>query len=213
MHLVDGLIAAPAILGTSVAATAGIAIGLRTLPAERMPQAALCGSVFFVASLIHIPVGPSSVHLLMGGLAGFLLGWAAFPVLFVALLFQAVFLGFGGVTTLGVNTLIMAVPAVLAGLAGRAVAARPSARAPLVGGAIAGGGAIFLGTALVASILAASGEAFAPLAKALFVAHLPIAAIEAVATAAAVSFLARVRPDTLAGVIGPQSPMNEAARA
>lgn len=209
MHLVDGLIEAPMVVGCSTVAAAGIAVGLRALPADRLPQAALCGAVFFVASLIHIPVGPSSVHLLMGGLAGFLLGWAAVPVIFVALLFQAVFLGFGGITTLGVNTVIMTGPAVLAGLAGRAIANRPSPRSTLIGGAVAGGGAIVLGTLAVSTLLTLSGEAFAPLAKALIVAHLPVVVIEAVATAAAVRFLARVRPDTLGGLI----PQSEAAGA
>jgi cobalt/nickel transport system permease protein len=40
-------------------------------------------ATFFVASLIHVPVGPSSVHLIMSGLAGLVLGWTAFPALFV----------------------------------------------------------------------------------------------------------------------------------
>jgi FHS family L-fucose permease-like MFS transporter len=29
------------------------------------------GSAFFVASLIHVPLGPSSVHLILGGVADY----------------------------------------------------------------------------------------------------------------------------------------------
>jgi len=197
MHLVDGLVSAPVLGGASVLAVAGVAIGLKTVDADRLPQAALASSVFFVASLIHIPLGPSSVHLLMSGLAGVMLGWTAFPALLVALALQAMFFGFGGLTTLGVNTLIMAAPAVLAGWAGRHVMKRGTPRATALGGAVAGAGAILLGAALTAALLAASGDAFTAVAQALVVAHLPVAAIEGAVTAAAMTFLARLKPEAL----------------
>ena len=73
-------------------------------------------SAFFVSSLIHVPVGDSSAPLLLSGLTGLVLGWEAFPSLFAALLLQYVFFGFGGVATLGVNTLDMALPAVVCGM-------------------------------------------------------------------------------------------------
>jgi len=74
-----------------------------------------CGAFkcFFVASLIHIPIGPSSAHLVLNGLVGVLLGWAAFPSIFVGLVLQALVFQFGGLTTLGVNTFAMAMPGVV----------------------------------------------------------------------------------------------------
>ncbi|WVM89838.1 energy-coupling factor ABC transporter permease [Halopseudomonas pachastrellae] len=73
-----------------------------------MPLAALLGAAFMVASTLHMPVGVGSVHLILNGLAGLLLGWAVFPLFFVALLLQAALFSFGGFTVLGANLLIMA---------------------------------------------------------------------------------------------------------
>lgn len=197
MHLVDGLVAAPVLIGGGVVAAAGVAVGLRKLDPDRLPQAAMASAVFFVASLIAIPVGPASVHLLMTGLAGLLLGWTAFPALAVALALQALFLGFGGVTTLGVNLLLMAGPAVACGLLGRRLLARLGTRLAAPVGAAVGAASILLGAGLAAGLLALSGEAFVPLAQALVAAHLPVAAIEAAVTAAATAFLFRLRPDSV----------------
>ncbi|NJO54348.1 MAG: cobalt transporter CbiM, partial [Bacteroidales bacterium] len=113
MHIVDGALSVPVIVTGTALAVAGIGIGLRQMPTDRIPAAGVLSATFFVASLIHVPIGPSSVHLILNGLAGLVLGWAAFPALFVGLLLQAVFFGFGGLTVLGVNTLNIALPAVI----------------------------------------------------------------------------------------------------
>lgn len=46
---------------------------------ESIPKVGVLSSAFFVATLIHVPVGPSSIHLVLNGLMGVMLGWAAFP--------------------------------------------------------------------------------------------------------------------------------------
>lgn len=194
MHLVDGLVPIPAVVACSVLAAGGCAVGLRRLTPERLPQAAMMGSAFFIASLIHVPLGPSSVHLILGGLAGIVLGVAAFPALVVALLLQAVFFGFGGVTVLGVNAVILALPAVLCG----AIARRWVGRWPAAAGAAAGAAAVMVSAVLCAGMIALSGEGFVAMAQALVLAHLPVAAIEGAVTAAVAVFLARVRPDVMA---------------
>ena len=94
-------------------AAGAVAYGLKKLDPRQVMMAAILGAAFFVASLIHIPVGPSSVHLLLNGLLGVLLGWSAVPVIFVGLLLQAILYGFGGLTVLGVNTATMGLGAVL----------------------------------------------------------------------------------------------------
>ena len=71
---------------------------------------AILAAAFFVGSLIHVPIGPSSVHLILNGLLGMLLGWAAFPSIFVALMLQAILFQYGGITVLGVNTFKIIVP-------------------------------------------------------------------------------------------------------
>ncbi len=112
-HIPDGVLSAPVLIGGGVAAAGLLAIAVKHLDDARIPQAAVLSAVFFVASLVHIPIGPTSVHPLLNGLMGIVLGWAAVPAILVALLLQAVFFGFGGITVLGVNVVNMAVPALV----------------------------------------------------------------------------------------------------
>lgn len=148
-----------------------------------------------MASLIHVPIGPSSVHLILNGLAGLLLGWAAFPALFVGLLLQAVFFGFGGLTVLGINALNIAFPAVLAGLLFRPMIGRGSPISGAIWGGLGGAFAIAATTAMVAVSLAMSGDAFIPAAKLVFLAHIPVMVIEAVLTGFAVLLALKVKPE------------------
>jgi cobalt/nickel transport system permease protein len=154
-------------------------------------------ATFFVASLIHVPVGPSSVHLIMSGLAGLVLGWTAFPALFVGLLLQAIFFGFGGLTVLGVNTVNIALPAVLAGLLFRGMVCRSNPVTAAVLGGFAGAFSIALTTFFVAISLALSGDAFIPAAKLVFFAHIPVMIVEGLVSAASVYLIAKVKPDLL----------------
>lgn len=195
MHIVDGAVSGPIVAAGALLSAGGIALGLRAMTLDRIPAAGVLAASFFVASLIHVPVGPSSVHLILNGLAGLVLGWAAFPALFVALVLQAVFFGFGGVTVLGINTLAIALPAVLIGAALRPlIAAAGPVRAAVLGG-IGGAGALALTGVVIASALALTGAGFVPAAKLVLVAHLPVMVIEGLLTAAAVGLLHRVRPD------------------
>ena len=195
MHIVDGALSNAVVLGGGIAAAGGIAMGLRSLDIDRIPTAGVLSASFFVASLIHVPIGPSSVHLILNGLAGLLLGWAAFPALFVGLLLQAVFFGFGGLTVLGINTLNIALPAVLARLIfGRLIGRGTPGQGALWGG-LGGGFAIAGTTAMVALALALSGDAFLPAAKLVFFAHIPVMAIEALLTGFAVLLARRVKPE------------------
>lgn len=195
MHIVDGALSAPVIAVSSLAAAGGIALGLKKMPMEKIPAAGVLSATFFVASLIHVPVGPSSVHLIMNGLAGLVLGWAAFPALFVGLLLQAVFFGFGGLTVLGVNTLNIALPAVIVHYICLSGVRSPSPRVAAIWGALGGGLAIALTTGFVALALTFSGEQFAAAAKLVFFAHIPIMAIEALLSAAAVYLARKTKPE------------------
>ena len=195
MHIVDGALSGEVLIGGTALAAAGIAIGLKSLPVEKIPAAGILSATFFVASLVHVPIGVSSVHLILNGLAGLVLGWAAFPALFVALLLQAVFFGFGGLTVLGVNTLVIALPAVAVYyLCRHGMASRSHVVAAAWGG-VGGALAIALTTLCVAAALALTGEEFVPAAKLVFFAHLPVMAIEGMLTAAAVYLAHRVKPE------------------
>lgn len=193
-HLVDGVLSAEVLAGGAILAAAGVAWGLRAIDYERLPQTAVLSAAFFVASLIHVPVGPSSVHLILNGLLGIVLGWAAVPAIVVALLLQAVLFGYGGVTVLGVNTVVMALPALVC----HAVfAGRIRSGAAFAWGAAAGAFAVALTCGLVGAALAVSGREFVLAAKLVFISHLPIMVIEAVVTGAAASLLQKVKPEVL----------------
>ncbi len=197
MHIVDGALSTEVVIAGAVLTVGGLTLGLKRLDMEKMPAAGVLSAAFFVASLVHVPIGPSSVHLIMNGLAGLVLGWSAFPALFVGLLLQAVFFGFGGITVLGVNTFNIAFPAVVVHyLCRRGVGAASPAMAA-AWGAFGGGLAIALTTACVAVALAFSGDEFLPAAKLVFLAHIPVMVIEALLSGAAVLLTCRVKPDLL----------------
>ena len=111
MHIADGILSTPVLIGGATAATVGVGYGLWQMKPERVPQTAVLASAFFAASLIHLPLPGGSVHLVLTGLMGVMLGWSALPAIFVGLLLQYLFFTHGGLTTLGVNTVCMAVPA------------------------------------------------------------------------------------------------------
>lgn len=197
-HIPDGVLSAPVLIGGSVASAALLGIALRRLDYDRIPQVAVLASVFFVASLVHLPIGPTSVHPLLGGLMGLVLGWAAVPAILVALLLQAVFFGFGGLTVLGVNVFNMALPALLIAATLRPAlhrAARP--RAAFAIGAVAGGCAVLLTAALVCAALALSGPEFVPALGIILISYGPLALMEGAVTGAAVLFLRQTKPELL----------------
>ncbi|AUG52831.1 cobalt transporter CbiM [Thalassospira marina] len=197
MHIVDGVLSTEVVVSGAVIAVGGIAYGLRSITIENMPRTALLSAVFFVASLIHVPIGPTSIHLIMNGLLGLILGWAAFPAVFIALLLQAVFFGFGGITVLGVNTVNMALPAVLVGLAFSPLLARMDGRFMAIAAFLAGASSIMLSAVMVGASLALSGQEFIATAKLVFINNMPIMVVEGFLTAAAFSLIKKVRPAML----------------
>jgi cobalt/nickel transport system permease protein len=197
MHIVDGALANPVVIGSVILAVGGMARGLKDLDMERIPAAGVLSAAFFVAALIHVPIGPSSAHLLLNGVAGLVLGWAAFPAIFVGLLLQAIFFGFGGITVLGVNTLTIALPAVMVHYLCRSGARSGRTSVAALWGGLAGGLAVGMSAVLVAVALALSGEHFVVVAKLIVLAHLPIMLVEALLCAAVVALIRQVKPELL----------------
>lgn len=198
-HIPDGILTLPVLIGGAGLAAAGVALGLRALDDRAIPRIALLSAVFFAASLVSIPVGPSSVHLLLSGVMGVLLGLGVFPAVLVALALQAVLFGFGGLTTLGVNTLNIALPGALVGLTLGPAIRRQTA--PARAAALAGLGsalAVFATGGGVALALWLSSSDYVPVARVLMVTYLPLALAEAAVSAVVIGFLVRVEPGALA---------------
>jgi cobalt/nickel transport system permease protein len=200
MHIAEGILSATpsgqALLAAGwLAAAAGTAVGLKKLEPERLPQASLLSAAFFVVSLVQVPLGPCSVHLILSGLMGLVLGWAAFPAVLIALLLQAVLFSVGGITTLGINTVVMAAPAVASYFLFRRLLLAASEGWIFVVGFASGAMALILGASIQASILILAGKSFAAMAMLLLATHLPAAAIEGLVTSSVAVFLYKVRPE------------------
>lgn len=197
-HIPDGILSLPVLAVTTAAAAAGLAVGLRKLDEAEIPKTALLSAAFFVASSLAFPLGPSSVHLLLGGLIGLILGWKAFPAIFVGLLLQALLFGFGGLTTLGADLVNMAAPGVaFAALARPFIRTGRKGRAMVAAGLAAAASVMTTG-ALVAAEIGLSDPAFLPAARLMVLIYVPLAIIEAATTGFIVAYLMAVKPELLA---------------
>jgi len=197
MHISDGVLSAPVLI-CGYAATAGIAAAsIKKISAEDMPRIAVMTSAFFVASLVHVPLGPTSVHLILSGLVGIILGPAAFVSILVGLILQAFLFQHGGITTIGVNALMMGLPALAAyRLFGLRRMLRFEKRDEVFG-FLAGFLSVLLGTLILALLLVSTGSEFTGVAKYAALAHLPVMVIDGLITLSVVSFLKKVKPELL----------------
>lgn len=197
MHISEGVLSGPVLLGGAGLAVLGTSIGLKKIDYDQIMSVAILSAAFFIASLIHVPIGPANGHLILNGLLGVVLGWAAFPSILVALVLQAVLFQFGGLTVLGVNTFTMAAPAVLCFYVFRPLLINGNG-SRFAAAFACGFFAMLLSTIMTASALALSGDGFQDAARMLFYAHLPIMVVEGVITGFAYAFLAKVKPEVLA---------------
>lgn len=213
MHIPDGILPVP-VTGAGYAATAAtIWYSIRRIkqkedPRQDIPKASLLTAAFFVVSWIHIPMPPTSVHLVLNGLLGALLGYYAFPAILIGLSFQAVMFGHGGLTTLGVNVMIMGLPAIAAHYIFRLrkFGNKESRRKAGAFGFLSGAGAVAMSVAMFVVILLTNlpADLDVEIERAaiytLALAHVPLIFIEGTITALLVLFLQRVRPRILDGV-------------
>lgn len=196
MHISEGVLSAPVLLTGAILSSAGLTLGLHEIKNEDIPKVAILSSAFFVTSLIHIPIGPTSAHLVLNGLVGMLLGWSAFPSIFVGLVLQALLFQFGGLTTLGVNTFAMAMPGVLSYYFFRSMLSRGK-NLIFLGGFLGGGFSVLLGTIFTSIALIETERSFIGVAGTLIAMHLPIALIEGIITGFVVIYLKKVKSEAL----------------
>lgn len=191
MHIADGILPAAWCGVAQAVSWAGVYLFGRKVEPQEIVRMGLLASATFAVSLIHFPLGGTSVHLGLYGLSGILLGVRAFPVIFAALLFQTLLFQHGGLLSLGVNALNMGTGALVAAMLWRARVGPESVRAFLCG---------FVGILLPAAFLALE-FAGAGYGKGFFfigAAYLGAAALEGVLTMVAVTFLQRVKPAVFA---------------
>jgi cobalt/nickel transport system permease protein len=196
MHISDGVFPAPVSIAGFAACFVITAWSIRKSDPEELPKIAVVTSAFFVASLIHVPMGPTSVHLLLPGLVGILLGNGAFVSITLGIVLQSFLFQFGGITAIGANSLMMGIPALAAGWLFRLFKGHTLVRNMMVA-ALASGACIVMAVSILAGLLYSGGEDFLGVAKLAVIAHVPVIGIEAAVSAFAVSFLYKVKPELL----------------
>ncbi len=192
MHISEGVLRPEILVGGAAASSLFAAYALKKLKNEEIPLTAVFSALFFIGSFIHIPIGPASIHLVLNGLVGAILGIRAFIAIGIALLLQGVLFGFGGITTLGINTFNIAFPAFLGYLIfhmDTKGSLWENLKYFMVGFI-----PVALSAFLLSSALALNGEEFYSAAKLALMANLPVMIIEGVVTLFIIRFLKKVYP-------------------
>jgi cobalt/nickel transport system permease protein len=199
VHISDGVLT-PVAVGAGFAAAAALLVpAVLRVREEEVPRIGLLTAAFFVASSIHVKVLPAaSVHLVLNALVGVVLGRRAPLAISVGMVLQALLLSHGGVTTLGVNVVVVSLPALGAAVLFRFLAgpAGSPGRRAFWAGAATGFLTVVVTAALSAAVLILGGVAdWTLIAAPQFGVYLVLAAIEGVILGATADYLARVKPD------------------
>lgn len=195
MHISEGVLPPVYLISGWVLSGGSVLLSLKSISGRDIPKVALLSGLFFVISLIHIPLGPTSVHLTLNGLLGILLRQGVFPAIFVALVFQALFFQYGGITVLGVNTLSMALPPFLLSLVFSGFLQKGKYLS--IVGFLMGSLSLLGAGLLMALILYLSNPKLYLLSGAFIGTYLPLSLVEGLITALALLYLKRTHPEAL----------------
>lgn len=202
MHISEGILSAPVLTAGFVGTAALAAITLRKTDMEEIPKIAVITSAFFVASLIHVPVGFTSIHLILNGLVGITLGIRAFPAIMLAIILQAILFGHGGVTVIGINSVMLGGGGLMAYLIWQLRHRFPqSPKRETIFGGLAAAISVISSGIILALALVTTGEEFMATAGYALLAHIPVMVIEGIVVGACAHFLIKVKPDALAGQV------------
>lgn len=199
VHLSDGAVTTPWQAGGFVGAAALVALACWRLPERDIPRVGVLSAAFFIASSIPLPLAllPTSVHPILNGLVGVCLGRRAPLAVAVGLTLHYFLLAHGGLTTLGLNTCIIAMPAIAAAVVHpwlRRLGVSAFARGVLLGGGAVAGAAVL--NFLV--LLFGGQDDWSTLARLVLLAHVPVVLIEGFLVGVMVSYVERVKPELLA---------------
>ena len=192
MHISDGILSSEIVIVTSVIAVVCLAYSLKNLKNENIALVSAMSAMFFIASFIHIPIGPTQIHLVLIGVIGMLLGKRIFLSILIALLLQATMLGFGGLTSLGANLFIMAMPAYIIYIAvnkGLLNFANEKIKFFLIGFL-----AVLLSTLFLALILSLAKDEYIYASYTILLANIPAMIIEGLVTAFLLNYLKKSIP-------------------
>jgi cobalt/nickel transport system permease protein len=198
VHLSDGAITPPWLVGGFIGAAGLLLIACWRLTEEWVPRIGVLTAAFFVGSSIHIKLAilPTSVHLILNGLVGVILGRRAPLAISVGLTLQCLLLAHGGYTTLGLNACIIGLPAILAGWLFPVLRRAGVPAFPL--GCLLGVGACGASVGLNFLVLLLGGEDdWETLAQLVLIAHIPVVIVEGLMLGVIVRYLEKVKPEML----------------
>ncbi len=207
MHIPDGFVSPAVAIAGAAVAVAGLGVCVRRAQLDvterELPLAGLAAAFFLVleAPIIPVAVGTSG-HLLGGTLAVALLGpWLGPVVVTVVTVVQALFAGDGGLSTLGLNVVNLALVPALVGypaLLGLRRVLRRGATGTTVAAGIAAAVSVLTAAVLFTAEYAVGGAAGMPLrtvAVSTIGVYALVAVLEAVVTALVIRGLLALRAD------------------
>ncbi|MBD3320986.1 MAG: cobalamin biosynthesis protein CbiM [Chitinivibrionales bacterium] len=199
MHISDGILDPKICAGGYAVAAVCAGYALYRADKNDVAKISVMSAVFFVTSLIHFRIGPGSVHLVLLGPVGIILGPLCPLAFLTGLLFQAVMFGHGGITTLGVNTAAFSVSALLvfAGFKASRIIVKRDSVLSVVSGIFSALG-VFAAAAIVLGVIYFSETAFAGIAALFSLSHAILALGEGAVGGIIVHRLLHIKPELLA---------------
>lgn len=195
MHISDGILSSDVVITTSIIGVVLLAFSLKNLKNDNIAILSAMSAMFFIASFIHIPLGPTQIHLILLGLIGMLLGSGVFLAILIALLLQATLLGYGGLSSLGANLIIMATPAyIIHLLVKKGLLNFLSEKLKYFA---IGFLAVFLSTILLSVILIFAKDEYFYVALTVIAANIPAMVIEGLVTLFLINYVKKAMPQLL----------------
>ncbi|HEY5881323.1 MAG TPA: energy-coupling factor ABC transporter permease, partial [Nakamurella sp.] len=211
MHIPDGFINAPTSIVGGVVAVGLIAVSIKkagdSLDDRQLPLAGLVAAFIFAAQMLNFPVaGGTSGHLLGGCLAAVLVGpWVGSLVMSVVFIVQALVFADGGLTTLGLNIILMGYTTCFVGY-GIFLLLRKVLPRSRAGVTLAAGGAAWCGVVAASLVFTlyytaggTGGASVGTVAVAVIGVHMLIGFGEAMITGFTVGAVLATRPDLVHG--------------
>lgn len=195
MHISDGIISIEVATVSAVATLAFCVYSFKNLTNEKIALVASMSALFFVTSFIHIPFGVSQIHLMLIGFIGIFLGSVAFISIAIALILQALLLGFGGLSSLGANILVMALPAYLVYLIFKLeILKRLNEKVKFF---LVGFLGVFISSLLLFSVLVFSKDEYLAVAYSIIAVNIPTMILEGIVTMFLLLYIKKSMPKLL----------------
>lgn len=188
MHISEGILNQEIVVTSSIIAVTLVAYTMYKLDKKDIAKTACMSAIFFVASFIHVPIGPASIHLVLSGLIGAFVGINAILAIFVALVLQAFLFGFGGVSVIGINLIIVGIPAIL----GRYFLRLSFVKYQKIMWFLAGFVPILISSILLSLTLILNGKSFVAIATLILASNSVLMVVEGVITMFALNYIYKI---------------------